>query len=217
MGSAEATAENFRRRFPFGAALLAGFAGQLGEPAGGDGKVRLLREDYCDGPGNCLPTCPTGAITFEEREAPAYDHAAVMAAKAAKEKSAAPLPCGCPGSMSRAIHREASPVAAGEIPSELRQWPVQLKLVNPMSPWLSGADVLIAADCTAYAYGAFHRDFIRGRVVLVGCPELDEGDYTDKLTEIFRRNDVRSVTVALLSSPTFQQPPAGSSRFPAFP
>ncbi len=91
--------------------------------------------------------------------------------------------------------------AAGEIPSELRQWPVQIKLVNPMSPWLSGADVLIAADCTAYAYGAFHRDFIRGRVVLVGCPKLDEGDYTDKLTEIFRRNDVRSVTVARMEVP----------------
>ena len=103
--------------------------------------------------------------------------------------------------MSRAIHREAHPAAAGEIPSELRQWPVQIKLVNPMSPWLSGADVLIAADCTAYAYGAFHRDFIRGRVVLVGCPKLDEGDYTDKLTEIFRRNNVRSVTVARMEVP----------------
>ena len=166
-----------------------------------DGKAHLLREDYCDGLGDCLPACPTGAITFEEREAPAYDHAAVLASKAAKEKAAAPLPCGCPGSMSRAIHREAHPAAAGEIPSELRQWPVQIKLVNPMSPWLSGADVLIAADCTAYAYGAFHRDFIRGRVVLVGCPKLDEGDYTDKLTEIFRRNDVRSVTVARMEVP----------------
>ena len=166
-----------------------------------DGKAHLLREDYCDGLGDCLPACPTGAITFEEREAPAYDHAAVMAAKAAGEKAAAPLPCGCPGSMSRAIRREAHPAAAGEIPSELRQWPVQIKLVNPMSPWLSGADVLIAADCTAYAYGAFHRDFIRGRVVLVGCPKLDEGDYTDKLTEIFRRNDVRSVTVARMEVP----------------
>ena len=166
-----------------------------------DGKARLLREDYCDGLGDCLPACPTGAITFEEREAPAYDHAAVMAAKAAKEKAAAPLPCGCPGSMSRAIRREERHAAAGEMPSELRQWPVQIKLVNPMSPWLSGADVLIAADCTAYAYGAFHRDFIRGRVVLVGCPKLDEGDYTDKLTEIFRRNDVRSVTVARMEVP----------------
>ncbi|MGI5928446.1 ATP-binding protein [uncultured Pseudoflavonifractor sp.] len=166
-----------------------------------DGKARLLREDYCDGLGDCLPACPTGAITFEEREAPAYDHAAVMAAKAAKENAAAPLPCGCPGSMSRAIHRQERPAAAGEIPSELRQWPVQIKLVNPMSPWLSGADVLIAADCTAYAYGAFHRDFIRGRVVLVGCPKLDEGDYTDKLTEIFRRNNVRSVTVARMEVP----------------
>ena len=166
-----------------------------------DGKAKLLREDYCDGLGDCLPACPTGAITFEEREAPAYDHAAVMAAKAAKEKTAAPLPCGCPGSMSRAIHRQERPAAAGEIPSELRQWPVQIKLVNPMSPWLSGADVLIAADCTAYAYGAFHRDFIRGKVTLIGCPKLDEGDYTEKLTAILAGNDVKSVTVARMTVP----------------
>ena len=167
-----------------------------------DGKARLLREDYCDGLGDCLPACPTGAITFEERAPRPSTHAALMAATAANESAAAaPLPCGCPGSMSRAIRREERPAAAGEMPSELRQWPVQIKLVNPMSPWLSGADVLIAADCTAYAYGAFHRDFIRGRVVLVGCPKLDEGDYTDKLTEIFRRNDVRSVTVARMEVP----------------
>ena len=166
-----------------------------------DGKARLLREDYCDGLGDCLPACPTGAITFEEREAPAYDHAAVMAAKAAKENAAAPLPCGCPGSMSRAIHRQERPAAAGEIPSELRQWPVQIKLVNPMSPWLSGADVLIAADCTAYAYCAFHRDFIRGRVVLVGCPKLDEGDYTEKLTAILQDNDITALTIVRMEVP----------------
>ena len=169
-----------------------------------NGKARLLREDYCDGLGDCLPACPTGAITFEEREAPAYDHAAVLASKAAKEAQAGPLPCGCPGSMSRAIRREAAcPSGAPEAaaPSELRQWPVQIKLVPVKAPWLDGADLLIAADCTAYAYGAFHRDFIRGRVVLVGCPKLDEGDYTEKLSAILAQNDIRSVTVARMEVP----------------
>ena len=169
-----------------------------------EGKAHLLREDYCDGLGDCLPACPTGAITFEEREAPAYDHAAVLASKAAKEAQAGPLLCGCPGSMSRAIRREtACPSGAPEAaaPSDLRQWPVQIKLVPVKAPWLDGADLLIAADCTAYAYGAFHRDFIRGRVVLVGCPKLDEGDYTEKFSAILAQNDVRSVTVARMEVP----------------
>lgn len=163
-----------------------------------EGKARLLREDYCDGLGDCLPACPTGAITFEEREAPAYDHAAVLASKVPE---AAPLPCGCPGSMARAISKEERMGTAGEIPGELRQWPVQLKLVPTSAPWLDGADILVAADCTAFAYGAFHRDFIRGHVVLVGCPKLDEGDYTEKLAEIFAGNDVKSVTVARMEVP----------------
>ena len=169
-----------------------------------NGKARLLREDYCDGLGDCLPACPTGAITFEVREAPAYDHAAVLASKAAKEAQAGRRPCGCPGSMSRAIRREAAcPSGAPEAAalSELRQWPVQIKLVPVKAPWLDGADLLIAADCTAYAYGAFHRDFIRGRVVLVGCPKLDEGDYTEKLSAILAQNDIRSVTVARMEVP----------------
>ena len=167
-----------------------------------DGKARLTREDYCDGLGDCLPACPTGAITFEEREAPAYDHAAVMAARAARDAAqSAPLPCGCPGSQSRAIRRPEAAPAAGEIPSELRQWPVQIKLAPVNAPWFDGCDLLIAADCTAYAYGAFHRDFIRGRVTLVGCPKLDEGDYSEKLTAILAQNDVRSVTVARMSVP----------------
>ena len=122
-----------------------------------NGKAKLLREDYCDGLGDCLPACPTGAITFEEREAPAYDHAAVLAAKAAQQTAGAPLPCGCPGSASRVIRREERPAASGEIPSELRQFPVQLKLVPVRAPYFDGADLLIAADCTAFAYGAFHR------------------------------------------------------------
>lgn len=168
-----------------------------------NGKAKLLREDYCDGLGDCLPACPTGAITFEEREAPAYDHAAVMAAKAAKEaRPAAPQPCGCPGSMSRTLHASsAAPVSAGEVPSQLRQWPVQLKLVSVNAPYLDGADLLVAADCTAFAYGAFHRDFIRGHVVLVGCPKLDEGDYSEKLAAILAHNDVKSVTVVRMEVP----------------
>lgn len=166
-----------------------------------NGKAKLLREDYCDGLGDCLPACPTGAITFEEREAPAYDHAAVMAAKAVKETKAAPQPCGCPGSMSRSFQAASAAPAAGEVPSQLRQWPVQLKLVSANAPYLDGADLLVAADCTAFAYGDFHRDFIRGHVAVVGCPKLDEGDYADKLTAILTQNDVKSVTVVRMEVP----------------
>lgn len=167
-----------------------------------DGKAVLTREDYCDGLGDCLPTCPTGAISFEEREAPAYDHAAVLAAKAAKEKaSAAPLPCGCPGSMSRSICREEAPVSASAVPSQLRQWPVQIKLAPVNAPYFDGCHLLIAADCTAYAYGNFHQDFIRGKVTLIGCPKLDEGDYSEKLAAILAQNDVKSVTVVRMTVP----------------
>ena len=166
-----------------------------------EGKAVLTREDYCDGLGDCLPACPTGAITFEEREAPAYDHAAVLAAKAAKAAQAAPLPCGCPGSQSRALRREEAAAPAGECPSQLRQWPVQIKLAPVNAPYFDGCDLLIAADCTAYAYGSFHRDFIRGKVTLIGCPKLDEGDYAEKLSAILAQNDVKSVTVARMTVP----------------
>ena len=168
-----------------------------------DGKARLLREDYCDGLGDCLPACPAGAITFEEREAPAYDQAAVLAAREEKAAPAAPvLPCGCPGSRSRTLHRGDGPrPCAADVPSELSQWPVQIKLAPVNAPYFSGADLLVAADCTAFAYGAFHRDFIRGRVTLVGCPKLDEGDYADKLSAILSANDVGSVTVARMEVP----------------
>lgn len=173
------------------------------------GKAKLLREDYCDGLGDCLPACPTGAITFEEREAPAYDEAAVCAAKLARfqaaKKEGAPLPCGCPGSQSRRIERAAAgnaPEEGGAAPeSELSQWPVQIKLAPVNAPYFDGADLLIAADCTAYAYGNFHRRFIRRRVTLIGCPKLDEGDYAEKLTEIVRRNEIRSVTVVRMEVP----------------
>ena len=167
-----------------------------------DGKAVLTREDYCDGLGDCLPACPTGAISFEEREAPAYDHAAVTAAKAAKEKAAAaPLPCGCPGSMSQTICRHETTGVSAAVPSQLRQWPVQIKLAPVNAPYFDGCDLLIAADCTAYAYGNFHQDFIQGKVTLIGCPKLDEGDYSEKLAAILAQNDVKSVTVTRMTVP----------------
>ena len=172
-----------------------------------DGKARLMREDYCDGLGDCLPACPVDAISFETREAPAYDAAAVQAAKAAGEKPAKPavLPCGCPGTRARALHRapevDTRVSGAAAIPSQLGQWPVQIKLVPVRAPYLDGADLLVAADCTAYAYGNFHNDFIRGRITLIGCPKLDEGDYTEKLTQIIAGNDIRSLTIVRMEVP----------------
>ena len=164
-----------------------------------DGKAKLLRDDYCDGLGDCLPACPTGAISFVEREAAAYDEAAVLAAKAKKEQ---PLPCGCPGSAAKAIkHHETASVTNSPQESELRQWPVQIKLAPVNAPWLDGAKLLVAADCTAYAYANFHRDFIKGHITLVGCPKLDAVDYAIKLTEIIRNNDIRSVTVVRMEVP----------------
>ena len=171
-----------------------------------NGKAKLTREDYCDGLGDCLPDCPTGAITFEEREAPAYNEEAVLRAKAEKVKAPQKtLPCGCPGTQSKAIRREsaACPTSAptGAIQSQLSQWPVQIKLVPGNAPYFDGANLLIAADCTAYAYGNFHNEFIRGRITLIGCPKLDEGDYADKLTQIIANNDVRSVTILRMEVP----------------
>ena len=166
-----------------------------------EGKAQLLRDDYCDGLGDCLPACPTGAITFTQREAAPYDEAAVQA-HLARKKAEAPLPCGCPGSQSRAIHREENPAPAGPaVSSQLRQWPVQIKLAPVNAPYFDGAHLLIAADCTAYAYGNFHQDFIRGKVVLIGCPKLDEGDYTEKLTQIIRQNDIKSLTIVRMEVP----------------
>ncbi len=170
-----------------------------------NGKAKLMREHYCDGLGDCLPACPAGAITFEEREAPAYDHEAVMKSKAEKEKaSGEKLPCGCPGSQAKQLHRAENHeacAAPAAVSSELSQWPVQIKLVPVNAPYFDGANLLVAADCTAYAYGNFHRDFIRGKITLVGCPKLDEGDYTDKLTEIIRNNNIKSLTVVRMEVP----------------
>ena len=136
-----------------------------------NGKAKLLRDDYCDGLGDCLPTCPTGAISFVEREAAAYNEAAVLAAKERKQES------------------------------QLRQWPVQIKLAPVNAPWFNGAKLLVAADCTAYAYATFHQDFIKEHVTLIGCPKLDAEDYSIKLTEIIQNNDIRSITVARMEVP----------------
>ena len=164
-----------------------------------DGKAKLLREDYCDGLGDCLPACPMNAISFEEREAPAYDEAAVLAAKKAKE---APLPCGCPGTQARALQRtKSAPAAPAVTESQLSQWPVQIKLAPVSAPYFRNANLLIAADCTAYAYANFHNDFIRNRITLIGCPKLDAGDYAEKLTAIIANNDIKSVTIVRMEVP----------------
>ncbi len=164
-------------------------------------KARLTREDYCDGLGDCLPACPTGAITFEEREAPAYDKAASLASKAKKANA---LPCGCPGTQSKTIMRDdcsCSTNASILAVSRLSQWPVQIKLVPVTAPYFDGANLLVAADCTAYAYGNFHNDFIRNQITLIGCPKLDSVDYADKLTAILVHNDIKSITVVRMEVP----------------
>ncbi len=166
-----------------------------------NGKAELIREDYCDGLGDCLPACPTNAITFEEREALAYDEAAVLASKQQKEHGT--LPCGCPGTQAKEIKRESSDclVQSPAISSRLSQWPVQIKLLPVRAPYFEGANLLIAADCTAYAYGNFHNEFIRNHITLIGCPKLDEGDYTEKLTEIIKNNNIKSVTIVRMEVP----------------
>ena len=160
------------------------------------GKAGLAREDYCDGLGDCLPACPTGAISFEEREALSYDEKAVQSAKAAS-------PCGCPSSAARSLHRahESPCQRTAECPGRLLQWPCQIKLVPVGAPYFDGADLLIAADCTAYAYGNFHNDFMKGRITLIGCPKLDMIDYTDKLTQIIALNNIRSISVVRMEVP----------------
>lgn len=145
-----------------------------------DGKAKLLREDYCDGLGDCLPACPMNAISFEEREAPEYNEAAVMAAKKAQP---------------------ASNATGARATNQLRNFPIQMKLVPVNAPYFDGADLLIAADCTAYSYGNFHNDFMKNRVTLIGCPKLDGTDYSEKLAQILRQNSIRSVTVTRMTVP----------------
>ena len=185
-----------------------------------DGKAKLVSESYCDGLGDCLPECPTGAIKIEERVAAPFDEEAVkirMAeAKLAKEQVEAappPLGCGCPGTMAKTIVRTkpavtaadasatASPAASGDQPSQLTTWPVQIKLVPVRAPYLANAALLIAADCTAFACADVHRKFMRNKVTLIGCPKLDDGDYSEKLTAILEANDIKSVTVLRMEVP----------------
>lgn len=190
------------------------------------GKAKLLRDDYCDGLGDCLPSCPTNAIRFVQREAADYDEAAVKANMAAKKAAAgmaggthAHRGGGCPGSAARTFKHETpaatSATTLGDtaaddaplgtlpvtVPNEISTWPIQIKLVNPMAAYFNGCDLLIAADCTAFAYGNFHHDFMRGRVCVIGCPKLDMVDYTDKLASILAMNDVKSVTMARMTVP----------------
>ena len=194
-----------------------------------DGKARLVKDDYCDGMGDCLPECPTGAIRIVERDAAAYDEKAVQERKVAKMQEQmkaggmslvgkTPPPGGpdrrslggggCPGKAMRQFNRESSPQPAQEAnsqlttpTSQLSQWPCQIRLVPATAPFFKGAKLLIAADCTAYAYAAFHRDFMRGKVTIVGCPKLDPVDYSEKLTEIIRENDIKSVTIVRMEVP----------------
>ena len=169
-----------------------------------DGKAKLVREHFCDGLGDCLPGCPTGAITFEEREAPEYDEQAVMAAKQKKESKQ--VPHHCPGSMMRQMNKSSEISDNPEEKdnrsiSQLQNWPVQIKLAPLQAPYFDGAKLLIAADCTAYAYANFHKEFMKGKVTLIGCPKLDAVDYTEKLTEIIRNNNITGVTLVRMEVP----------------
>jgi NAD-dependent dihydropyrimidine dehydrogenase PreA subunit len=195
-----------------------------------DGKAKLLRDDYCDGLGNCLPVCQAGAISFEEREAEAYDEAAVKAnatsatnpapsggcpgssvhAIAQTESTTDPAPSGgCPGSSAHAIahasntaaSQEAAPATSRSRTSRLSQWPVQIKLIPVNAPYFEGAHLLISADCAAYAYGNFHDEFMRNKITLIGCPKLDAVDYAEKLTLLLKNNDIKSVTVVRMEVP----------------
>ena len=170
-----------------------------------DGKAKLVSDKYCDGLGDCLPECPTGAIEIIERDADAYDEAAVQAKSEVK-----PLACGCPGTMARTLDKapvctpDVKPVAtAMDAPvSELRQWPIQLRLINVDADYLEGADLLLAADCCAYAYADFHRDFIKGHIAIIECPKLDDQQYyNEKLTEIISKRNIRSITVVRMEVP----------------
>lgn len=168
-----------------------------------NGKAVLLREDYCDGLGNCLPVCPTGAITFEEREAPEFNHEAV----AHLMGDTVPV-FSCPGTQMKVMKQneqtqtpEKTNTVATKPVSQLRQWPVQIKLASPSAAFFKNCDLLIAADCSAYAYADFHNTFIKDKVTLIGCPKLDEGDYAEKLALIFAHNSIRSVTVVRMEVP----------------
>lgn len=169
-----------------------------------EGKARLISESYCDGLGDCLPQCPTDAITIEKREADQYDEEAVL--KNMAEKKNNQHNGGCPGSEGKMIHHKsmnADEINRGNLkqPSNLNQWPCQIKLVPPNAPYLNGAHLLVAADCTAFAYGSIHEDFMKNKITIIGCPKLDEVDYSEKLTEIIKNNDVKSITILRMEVP----------------
>ena len=172
-----------------------------------NGKAKLIKDDYCDGLGDCLPACPTGAIQIIEREAAAYDEQAVKERQAQTQNTSQPLPCGCPGTQVKKIrhiqHEKNLQSSTSFVTPQscLSQWPVQIKLVPVNAPYFDGAKLLIAADCTAYAYAGFHEKFIKGHITLVGCPKLDAVDYSDKLTAIIQNNDIKSVTVVRMEVP----------------
>lgn len=167
-----------------------------------DGKATLLRDDYCDGLGDCMPVCPTGAISFEEREALEYNEVEVKR----NMEPRAILACGCPGTNAKAIIREQPAIpqtvsAAPDVSSQLNQWPIQIKLVPANAPYFDHANLLVSADCAAYAYGNFHNDFMRDKVTLIGCPKLDEVDYSEKLTAILKANPIQSVIIVRMEVP----------------
>lgn len=177
-----------------------------------DGKATLLRDDYCDGLGNCLPVCPTGAISFEEREALPYDEIAVNE-RIKKKLEKTPLACGCPGTNAKSLQPAScssniepsstisAPSPTNKPATRLNQWPVQIKLLPVNAPYFNNAHLLIAADCAAYAYGNFHDEFIKNRITLIGCPKLDEGDYSEKLTAILKNNSIKSVMIVRMEVP----------------
>lgn len=168
-----------------------------------NGKAKLLRDDYCDGLGDCLPVCPTGAISFEEREAADYDEEAVKANMAKRKQSV--HTGGCPGSTLKTFTRGQSSqttyVSEVKSESQLMQWPVQIKLVPVNAPYFNDAKLLIAADCTAYTYANFHEKFIKNHITIIGCPKLDATDYSDKLSDIIRENNIKSITVVRMEVP----------------
>ena len=172
-----------------------------------DGKAKLVRENFCDGFGDCLPGCPTGAITFEEREAPEYDEKAVKQAQEAKKMEGIKNKHhegGCPGSRMMQFQQkdaEETVIPNAKPVSRLGQWPCQIKLVPTQAPFFDGAKLLIAADCTAYAYANMHEDFMKGKTTIIGCPKLDAVDYSEKLTEIIKNNDIKSVTIVRMEVP----------------
>ena len=167
-----------------------------------EGKAKLMRDDYCDGLGDCLPVCPTGAITFVNREAAAYDEKAVRESKAIQENRQAKAQGGCPGQRARSLcPAEAGGAEDAGTGSQLRQWPCQIKLAPVKAPYFQGAKLLIAADCAAYACAQMHGRFMRGKITLIGCPKLDGVDYSEKLTQIIRDNDIQSVAVVRMEVP----------------